>query len=313
MIWRSLSEYVRTYRRTLPPHLRAAAHEIAEGESMPVALGLSDLVHWSGFALECPPAINLAMLAVRNALRPRVYTVRPSVSRLVGETDLYSIPSESPALLSVGGVVEARRPDRGETLWADVASIGWYHYAGQIWIVALSYPDGIMTTSWRPRWGGGEISDGAPAEIIGDREEHAAFLDSALRYLIRLGLLTEAEGSPLRVEIDAKDRSIADIYAGDHPRPPPVVVDSDRSSTDGTAPPGLVLEATRVRGHLKRQRHGAGGALRKWVYVSSYAARRWFDPRYVVERRNEWRPWVPRKSRGEHLASSVDLEKDQSR
>lgn len=267
---------------------------------MAVALALSDAEHGVGFALDYPPAINLAMVGVRSALRPRVYTMRPSASRLVVDTDLHSTPAEAPRLLAEGGVIEARRPEIGHRLWDDVTSLGWYHYAGRIWIVALSYPDGIVTSSWLPRWGGGEISDGAPVEIVGDRDEHAAFLDAAIRYLVTLGLLAESEGSPLRVEIDAKDRSIADVYAGEHPRPPPPEVAGPREPVEEIGPlPGLALAPTRVRGHLKRQRYGAAGALRKWVYVASYEARRWFDPRYLVERRSEWRPWIGR--RNDHL------------
>jgi hypothetical protein len=281
MTWRSLSWFVCEYRRQVPPRQRAI--RVAEPDAIRTALAICDGAFGSRFASENPSAINVAMLAVQTRYRPRIYTVRPSVSRLVAETDLHSTPPEPPGMLAEGGIIEARRPELGQRLFENVASLGWYHYAGKLYIVGLFYPDGIITSSWLPRWGEGDIADGAPAAIVGDREDHLAILDAALRYLITLGLLVEAEGAPLRVVIDAKDRSLADIYAGDNPRPPPDADLAVEPTPGAGAIPGLVLEPTRVRGHIKRQRHGAGGALRKWVYVSSYAARRWFDPRFRVE------------------------------
>ena len=45
---------------------------------------------------------------------------------------------------------------------------------------------------------------------------------------------------------------------------------------EGTA--GHDAVERQVRGHLKRQRHGPGMSLSRWIYVSQYAAWRWVRP-----------------------------------
>ena len=296
----NLDEYVRAYRRQLHPSLLRHAHEIQEHEALTVAAAQSEAMHGVGATVGNPALLHVSALAVISAYRPRVYTLRPAASKTVVATDLRTLPDAAPEILASPGILEARRPEVGHRLWGDVTSLGWYPYQGRLYLVGLTYPDGIAATAWSPQWHGGEIGDGAPVEVVGDREKHDEFLDSAIRFAITLGLLITAERSPIRVVRDVEARTV-EVYAGEHPRPPPPDPGTRGDGERLGQLPGLEAWPVRVTGHLKRQPHGPGRTNRKWTYVEGYEARRWCDPRYRAERRSDWRPWKGRKSQGEHL------------
>lgn len=119
--------------------------------------------------------------------------------------------------------------------------------------------------------------------MIRDHGQHNVFASSAARYLLVLGLLSQAEGSPLQIDIDKRTR-------WRHVR-----IDLQRQPVErelmlpapAPHPDGRVEESRPVSGHLKRQRYGEGRALVKWIYVQGYAARRWFARRWIVSKRGE--------------------------
>lgn len=289
----SIAELVRTlHRRHLTPRW---LREQGTAPLPEAAAALAMIAHGVGAVDELPPIVNVAALSVASKGRPRLFAVRPSASAAIHETDLHSLPESMPALLREPGTVDIRHPIRGPRLFGDVVSLGWYHHAGAVYLIGLRYPDGIMVARWTPRWEGGEIEDGTthPVSVDVDAEEHRAFVIAAVRYLVTFAVLAEAERAPIVIRPDREDRSHADVYLGDHPRPPPAA--GDGASVDvGGEPPGAVPGLVEV-GHLKRQRHGPGLALTKWIYVAGHGARRWCDPRYLVTRRSEWRPWAPRQ------------------
>lgn len=226
--------------------------------------------------------INLAALAILSRCQPPTWWCRPSASACVHATDLHSIPSEPPRLLREPGIVEARRPETGERLWADYVSLGWYAIDGALYILGLRYPDGYALARWVPRWTGEDLEPELPqvdhSPLIDDVDQHHEFARQAARYLIVLGLLAEADPSPLRIELDKRERATRHVYLGESaptPRDPAVADEIE----------GRVAEVVQVRGHLKRQRYGAGREQVKWIYVPSYEARRWFAPRWTVERK----------------------------
>jgi hypothetical protein len=229
--------------------------------------------------------VNAGALAVLTRCQPPTWLCRPSASAVVHGTDLHSIPTEPPTILRGPGLVEVRRPETGERLWGDVASLGWYAINETYFLMGLTYPDGFVLARWTPRWSGGELEAELPSAdhspLIDDVDAHHEFARQAARYLIVLGLLAEAETSPLRIEIDRRDRRTKHIYFDDAIRPPRAV-DPVEDAVDGR-----IADAVIVSGHLKRQRHGEGRAQVKWIYVAGYSARRWFAPRWRVERREE--------------------------
>lgn len=259
----SIAELVRTlHRRHLTPRW---LREQGTAPLPEAAAALAMIAHGVGAVDELPPIVNVAALSVASKGRPRLFAVRPSASAAIHETDLHSLPESMPALLREPGTVDIRHPIRGPRLFGDVVSLGWYHHAGAVYLIGLRYPDGIMVARWTPRWEGGEIEDGTThpvaVDVDVDVEEHRAFVVAAVRYLVTFAVLAEAERAPIVIRPDREDRSHADVYLGDHPRPPPAA--GDGSSDDvGGEPPGAV-------------------------------------PGLVETRRSEWRPWVPRQ--GDHL------------
>lgn len=232
--------------------------------------------------------INLAMLALLTYAQPPTWLVRPSASRIVHETDLHSIPTIAPRLLRRPGIVETRRPETGERLWGDIASLGWYAIGDTYWLIGLAYPDGYFCVRWSPRWSGEDLDEQLPAIdpsalVSQDRQsEYYDFAHQAARYLIVLGLLAESDPTPLRIVIDKsqKERQVRDVYLG------PGALDKPPPSRDPSMPDRLLegrhAAEVPVRGHLKRQRYGEGNAKVKWIYVQGFSARRWLAPRWLV-------------------------------
>lgn len=229
--------------------------------------------------------VNVAMLALLTNAQPPTWLCRPSASRIIHETDLHSIPTLPPAIMRQPGVIETRRPETGERLWGDVASLGWYSFGETYWLIGLSYPDGYMVARWTPKWTGEDLDEQLPAldpSALVSPDKRDAFYDfafSAARYLLVLGLLAEADPSPLRIMFDKSDKSRKrrDVYldeksAQSRPRDPsPVPLLDGRHAVD-----------VDITGHLKRQRYGEGNAKVKWIYVHGFSARRWISPRWLV-------------------------------
>lgn len=283
--WQSLSDLVlevAPVTRTVPADepIREAAALVASQ-----CWGMAE-------ALRRPALVNVAALAVA-ATRGRllVHQVRPAAAMLVDSTDLHSLPSEAPSLLRRPWILEARRPETGERLFGSTASLAGYEVDGATYLLGLQYPDGAAVARWTPHWTGEDIEAGIPAEtspLIADVDAHHEWAREAARFVIVLGLLLEADGAPLTIsdEVgratrgrgDAPAWSIRNVYLERPERR-----GKSGSIAGGGAPEGgRVAEAVEVRGHLRRQRHGPGSELTRWIYVASYEARRWVAPRARV-------------------------------
>jgi len=144
-----------------------------------------------------------------------------------------------------------------------------------------------------PHWGEVDLTAGVHRDtspLIDDVDAHYAWSREAARFAVILGLLLDAEGAPLapRDERETKQRTRGSavqprewvtrhLYL-DEVRP------ASAAGASGTGDPGAegrLPEEVIVRGHLKRQRHGAGRSEVRWIYVASYEARRWVAPRPV--------------------------------
>lgn len=270
--------------------------------------------HYGAHAVDHPPTVNVGVLAVLSRGVPQTFHVRPSASMVVHETDLHAIPSEAPMILRGPGIIEARRPETGERLWGDIASLGWYAIRGAdqeppslvdaIYMIGCHYPVGYHVARWSPAWSGKDLDselpyedpdllvgeDGAPtrglslADVL-ERTAHHEFARQAARYLIVFGLLEQIDDGPLRFELDKKTRvrhvRPRDLSARGH-IPVPVIPRPD--PTTPIDPSARVLGDAQVRGHLKRVRVGEGRQKIRWHYVHGYSARRWHAPRWIVER-----------------------------
>ena len=258
--------------------------------------------HYGDALFDHPALVNVGVLAVQSRGAPATYFTRPSASRVVHETDLHSIPAEPPPLLRAPGIIQARRPETGERLWGDVASLGWYQIDGTqmeprrlipaIFLIGVLYPDGIFVARWSPAWTGDDLIEQLPyaetnTSLIETVEAatHHEFAKQAARYLTIFGLLEQVENGPLRFELDKVTRirqvKMRDLSARGMKAGPPLTRVEPLTSLD---PATRVLAETIVRGHLKRTRVGEGRKRIRWDYIHGYSARRWFAPRFTVER-----------------------------
>lgn len=211
-----------------------------------------------------PVFVNIAALAIAMRGRLSPLQLRRSVSRLVHGTDCHSLPSAAPKLLHAPVIVEAAKPQQGEVLFGDTMSLGCYPLDGKLYLVGLGYPDGATMAQWAPQWGESVDIDITQSPLVPDAA-HAtwsAWAREAARYLVLLGAIVEAEGSPVEC---VRERDYTRVR----------LRDSTAQITDD-------YEATvLVRGHLKRQPYGPAHTLRRWQWVAEYSARRWLAPKSV--------------------------------
>lgn len=242
--------------------------------------------------------INIGVLAIQMRERLIVHEIRRPVPSVVASTDLHSLPEEPPRLLRTPCILEVRDPksealfDSGDEIGATCA-LGCYALDDALYLVGLQYPDGIAVVRWCPRWGGGELGDGIVQDdgsllIDTDTEAHAAWGREAARFLVVLGLLLDAEHSPVATTDDAPGKrrkgngrtrksspwAVRRVYLDG-----PARSSSPSEPSEEGAMAGRLDVTVPVTGHLKRQPYGPGRALRKWVYVAGYEARRWVAPK----------------------------------
>lgn len=246
---------------------------------------------------DCASAAGIAALAIQSRGAPETWLVRPSASRVIVGTDLHSIPDKPPRLLTRPGVVEAHRPETGDRLWGNIASLGWCQIESGMYLFGIGYPEpdapeaiDWAAAKWSPEWTGQDLEPQMPgldltSPLIRDLAEHNEFARNAVRYLTVFGLLAEVQDGPLSIELDHKTkwRHVRLTQRTPQPRidarpePPEQPVADEQ--------PGRVVAERTVTGHLKRQRYGERSALVKWIYIEGYSARRWCMPRWVVSKR----------------------------
>lgn len=283
--WRPLSDLIRAMRRAGMDHLpalglRERAAALAIGTE-----GLASVVEYQGL-------VNCAALAL-SMPRLVVHRVSPGAARMVHETDLHSLPGEPPRLLAGPWLLEARSPD--EPLFGDTASLGGYGLDGAMYLIGFGYPAGMNVARWTPRWREEELSAGITRDespLIDDADAHQVWAREAARFAVVLGLLLEAEGSPVQVEeetpkgrktraghggVRESEWTVRRVYLGRIT--PSRERETDRPATSGDGTTGRQSATVPVRGHIKRQPYGPGRSLRRWVYIQGYEARRWIAPR----------------------------------
>lgn len=269
------------------------------GGPLPAAAISSAVLTWGRErVIELPAMVNVAGLREafrRQTRRVVVHEVAPGVARLVEGTDLHALPGEPPLLLRGPVIVEVRRPDR-DVLFGSTIAVGAYESeTGLLMVVGLMTDGSALVQPWRPVWGGQELAEGIQEGTpLADPSEWASYdtwLLEALRFLTVFGLLLEAQAAPIRIAdggpkkaaparrggSEWSTRRIALVGQAPASRSPGSV-----NVLSGQVPDSFLVETVAVRGHLKRQRHGAGNALVRWIYVEGYSARRWIAPRLKV-------------------------------
>ncbi len=286
MSWQSISDLV--------SHLYPKRHTVPNTPDLRARAGLLALsIFGEEVVLGAPALINIAALALCME-RLTVHRVTSGAVRSVHDTDLHTLPGAPPRLLRRAWIVEARKPDR-ESLFGDTASFGGYVLGQEVFLVGVQYPDGVRVSRWRPDWTERDIDatierDESP--LIDDIDGHETWARQAARFAVVLGLLLDAEGAPVSVADDspkgrrskgksgrreAEEWITRRVYVNERlfkSVPRNTSLSGDASRLDGLQPTQVD-----VRGYLKRQPHGPGNSLRKWVYIQEYEARRWVSPR----------------------------------
>lgn len=290
MAWKSITDLVMDMRPHIP-NIPSGLQGVRQR-----AAGLAAAAHGLQTVESTPALVNIAALTELMTDRIVSHRVSPGAVRLVQETDLHSLPGDAPKLLLSPWIAEVKRPDR-EVLFGDTVSFAAYPLDDAIYMIGLQWPDGVRTSSVCPNWRERELSLDLSEDDTSLIEDVASFSEwtrEAARFAMVFAVHLEAEGSPIvtKDERSGKRERRAD---GPSPRRPKTwivrrvfmdrIVRSPHSSAgtptgDETAATDNLTESRiMVRGHMRRQPHGAGNTLRKWVYVESYEARRWTAPK----------------------------------
>lgn len=253
------------------------------------------LACFGGLVTDLPELVNVAGLSI--AMEPRLvlHRISPGASALVHQTDLHSLPGEPPRLLRDGWLMEARVLH--EPLFGRTVCLGGYPLGDAIFLVGLDYPDGAWVARWVPHWGEADLQAGLPepdaSPLIDDHDAHHKWAREAARFALVMGLHLDAEGTPLEATEERAPQGAK------HPASPPHTAAGEwvvrrvhltrlfaprrnepaAATGDAITGTGRLMHLAGVRGHLKRQPYGPGAAMRRWIWVSSYEARRWVAPR----------------------------------
>lgn len=286
--WTPLSDVVLSLHRwgpslDLPP----------ETDLRTAAAALAIKVYSQRPVIEQPALVNTAALAL-SMPRLVVHRISPGAVNLVHSTDLHSLPNEPPRLLRGAWIIETKRPD-GEPLFGRTVCLAGYHVEGEgIFLQGTDYPDGVFTAKWTPQWAGGDLEAGVVRDtspLIDDVDRHHEWTRQAARFAVVLGLLLDAEGSPVVAKDETpagrRQRGTGSGKTQTSWTVRRVFVGRDKvfRAAGASEPAGegaerrdLSAAVVPVRGHLKRQPYGPGRSERKWIYVQGYEARRWVAP-----------------------------------
>lgn len=282
----------------LPPHARGLLH---------YATTLATASRGATGAVERGAWMNAAALGLQmTRLRGRIvaHTLRPSAVERVASTDVHALPARPPRLLAGPWIAEVHDPAR-DALWQTaggqrVLAVGGYMLEDIVCVTVIDTARAYVGR-WRADWGSEQrfdtvaVDDAASPLLAGiDAAAHGETVGHAVRLSIVLGLLLEAEGTPLRTHDEERKpprqqrkRGLVPKGAGEWRRtyvtldPRESVGRTGRAADEATVGAGAAdREAVRsvVTGHLKTQACGPGGKERKLIYVAGYEARRWVSP-----------------------------------
>lgn len=292
MSWQPLSELVLEARKPLIERRVPIGPSTTTREAI-VATALSTWTPQQ--CADMPALVNIAGIALTMMERLVLHRWSKDAVDMVHMTDLHSLPDEPPRLLRHPFLLETRHPERGQMLFGSTPCLGAYRLSedpSTWWLVGLTWPDSIRVARWTPSWAGQELEEGvaydAHSPLIGDIEGLHAWGIEAARFAVIAGLLLDATGSPVTTEVPRvsnaarrrAERSASPsseswavrrvVLAGESAR-----LSAGPSAASPTARDGRQPVEAEIRGHLKRQRHGPGGELRRWIWVEGYQARRW--------------------------------------
>lgn len=265
---------------------------LVPGTDLRESAALLTILAYKGMAATSA-AINVAALAL-SMERLVVYRPHRSAIDQVDATDLNSHPAAPPRLFHSPFVIESPDP-RNISLFADVVSVAGYSLDGRWFVIFWRYPDGCGVFEWGAHWQAERDADfdvvSENSLLVPNKEEWDGLARQSIRFAIILGLLLDADGTPVEQRTEKPQRPEARRYG--QKRAPAtgwetrhLVVPAGRRPASEVRPEpqlettreGLLLKPVEVRGFLRRQTHGPRNSERKWIYVEGFQSRRWVSP-----------------------------------
>jgi hypothetical protein len=285
-------------RKVIPVDFRRLSDVIDQIKELPVAqhddvitqAAMIYVEHYRHVPIEMLNIITLALLMDRL----QVYEMSPGAIRVIGGMRIDDLPAEPPPLLRLPWLVESK--DLDTPLFGNTVCLGGYFIRGKYFLVGFMYPDGARVEPWEPEWGNDlKIDvDWSPFVEPGMQGTREGWAKEAARFSLGLGLLLEAEKTPLAVKQAGKSgrkrrggrRSAAGEWITRR-----VILGKMATRYYGQQPAGTgkidksdkVLARTVVTGHLRYQPFGPGREQRKWVWIDSYEAHRWTRKKTKIE------------------------------
>lgn len=276
--------------------LEAWAQRVAMGISSPsddaesvAIVGISSM-RALGLRMSGDWDTNVAMQTAKQAAcwalrtsRPEVVGVADDVAALVGGMVVGDPPPAPPALLADAFLVRTRC---SADLVPGVRAVWGYSHPDGTWVVGVIGSAGFFTENVQVRWSATTF-ESCFESTRPDASQRGHVLP-AFRWVVALGLLLDARGTPIE-SIDTtktqaiirsrqakrlagmRYRAIRVSKAGTHA----LRQDREHDTQQTNAVDGLVRRSVQVRSFLRRQACGPGLAERRWVFVREHTSSRW--------------------------------------
>jgi hypothetical protein len=275
--------------------LESWAQRIAAGITSPsddaesvAVVGISSM-RALGFRMSGDWDKNLAMQTAKQTAcwalrtsRPEVVGVADDVAALVDGMVVGDPPPAPPALLADAFLVRTRCSG---DLVPGVRAVWGYGHPDGSWVVGVIGSAGFFAENVRVRWSAPSFD--ACFESTRPDASHRDHVLPAFRWVVALGLLLDARGTPIESVDTTKTqaiirprqarrlagmryRTIRVSKAGAH-----ALRQSPGRDTEQTSVDGLVRRSVQVRSFLRRQACGPGLTERRWVFIREHASSRW--------------------------------------
>ena len=225
-----------------------------------------------------PLLINVTALRLCLPKELTVYEITTGVSGQIDATDIHNFPSLCPDFLKKAFVLESKKPEH--PLFGNTSSLGGYWIDGNFYLVGIGCPDGATL---HPVWDGREIT-GNETNVLGDTAELNEWAKDAMRYVLILSLLMEAERTPVMCGSGKSHKStikrgnkkqwiVERVYLNKK-----YISQAQKSEDNIFSTDGKTQKTVPVRGFIRSQHYGANNTQIKFVYIESFEARRWIIP-----------------------------------
>ena len=245
------------------------------------------------FPQPAPPALLNVVTMALLIDRLLVHELSPGAMGVVRDVDIRDLPDKPPALMRLPWIIETK--DLNDSLFGDTICLGGYFIREKYFLIGFQSGGVIRVEPWEPEWGKDlkvpiEHSPLVDESLVEGRQD---WVTQAARFSLGLGLLLEAEKTPLVIKQAGKGRKNKgkkNTKGEDGWATRRVVLGKMATRYYNQSVPsgelnkeGKVLSRAMVTGHLRYQPYGPGRENRKWIWIDTYESRRWTAKKTKVE------------------------------